>query len=78
MSIAERLLACAVADGQCAHGIQPSDDVSEIRAEIRRLAKAKGIRIRTGIVDASILAVATADSALWHDSVPVMRAKLTP
>lgn len=78
MSLAEKLLAQAVAEGQCAHRIAADDDVPALRAEIRRLARAQNIRIRSGIIDESIVAVATIESPLWREPTAIMRQKLTP
>ncbi|MGH1549650.1 hypothetical protein ACRAWB_10955 [Leifsonia poae] len=75
--LAGTMLETAVAEQQAAHRIAPGDDVPAVRAEVRRLARERGVRIRTGIVG-DALVVVRADAEVWHESTATMRRKLTP
>jgi hypothetical protein len=78
MDMARTLLNAAIRDEQAVYQLSPADDVSALRAEIRRLARAEGIRIRTGLLDGDVLAVIMADAALWGEDAATMRGKLRP
>ncbi|MDN4613830.1 hypothetical protein P5G50_05130 [Leifsonia sp. F6_8S_P_1B] len=75
--LAAGLLDRAVADQQASHRVGAGIDVPAVRAEVRRLARERGVRIRTGIVG-DALVVVRADADLWHEPVAVMREKLEP
>jgi hypothetical protein len=75
--LSRRLFAGARDREQAAHRILPSDDVEAIRRDVRRLARAEGVHIRTGIVD-DALVVIRADAELWTESAATMREKLRP
>ncbi|UAJ80275.1 hypothetical protein IT072_04295 [Leifsonia sp. ZF2019] len=75
--LAARLFAEAEAAGQAAHRVQPGDEVGEVRALVRRSARRRGVRIRTGLIE-DTLVVVRADAALWDESSRTMREKLTP
>ena len=75
--LAESLLDAAVDDEQVAHRIVPSDDVPSIRAAVRRLARSKGVMIRTAVID-GVLVVVRADAKVWTDTTAEMRRKLSP
>ncbi|RFA09735.1 hypothetical protein B7R54_11350 [Subtercola boreus] len=79
--LARHLLDRAASDEQVAHRIRAGDDVPRLRAEIRRLARERGIRIRTSILGdvlGDVLVVVRADAAIWNDDIPTMRVKLLP
>ena len=76
VEIAEALLVRAVDCGQAVVRCDATTPVTELRATIRRLARQRGVRIRTGMV-ADVLAVVTLDAQLWHDSTADMRTKLS-
>jgi hypothetical protein len=75
--LASALLKTAVAEQQAAHRIAPGDDVAAVRQAVRRLARGRGVRIRTGVVG-DALVVVRADADVWHEPVATMRRKLTP
>ena len=75
--LAVTMVETAIARQQAAHRIRPEDDVPAVRERVRRLARERGVRIRTGIVD-DALVVVRADADVWHEPVATMRRKLTP
>jgi hypothetical protein len=75
--LAQELLDEALRDEQAARRTDAQTDVAAVRAEVRRLARARGVRIRTGMVDDAIVVI-LADARLWKESAGVMREKLTP
>jgi hypothetical protein len=75
--LAAELLRRAVDDEQVAHRIHPEDDVDGIRRRVRQLARERGIRIRTGMVDGALIVIRV-DARVWNEPEAVMRAKLTP
>lgn len=75
--LASRLLDRAREREQSAHLLGEDDDPELIRREVRRLARARGMRIRTGLVDGTLVVI-RADAALWNESTAVMREKLRP
>ncbi|WP_025155811.1 hypothetical protein [Leifsonia aquatica] len=77
IDLAASLLRRAEADQHAAHRLGGADDVSAIRREVRRRARANGTRIRTGIVDGTLVVI-LADADLWAESAAVMREKLRP
>ena len=73
---AEMLDECARA-GQAARRVADDADAAAIRSELRRLARAVRVRIRTARMDGTVVAART-DAQLWNDDAATMRAKLTP
>lgn len=74
---AAELLDAATADQQVVRRLEADAPVPELRAAVRRLARARGVRIRTAMLG-DALAVVRADADVWHEPVATMRAKLTP
>ncbi|MBA8793562.1 hypothetical protein FHX74_001167 [Friedmanniella endophytica] len=77
-TVAADLLARARRREQAVLPVRDGLDVEAVRAEVRRLARVQGVRVRTGLVEPGVLAVILADAALWGESTAVMRAKLSP
>ena len=75
--LAGTMLERAIVEQQAAHRIAPEDDVSAVREQVRRLARERGVRIRTGVVG-DALVVVRADADVWHESAATMRRKLSP
>jgi hypothetical protein len=75
--LATRLFARAVREEQASHRLHTGEDAAAIRQHVRRLARDAGVRIRTGLVEDSVVVI-RADAALWDESAAVMRAKLQP
>ena len=75
--LAERLLRGAIAHQQASHQLTDEDDEAAIRREVRVLARARGIKIRTGVVEDAVVVI-LADAELWGQSAAVMREKLQP
>jgi hypothetical protein len=48
-----------------------------LRAALRRLGRARDVRLRTARMDETVV-VARLDAQLWQDDRATMRAKLTP
>lgn len=76
-ALAQQLLEECVRDEQAAWVVPSIDDALDLRAELRRLARAEGLRIRTARV-ADIVVVVRLDAAVWSESAAQMREKLTP
>ncbi|MFJ4159796.1 hypothetical protein [Microbacterium testaceum] len=76
VDLASRLLDRAVAHGQAVVRCDASTPSDDVREHVRALARAQGLRVRTGMLD-DVLVVARADADLWNDDTPTMRAKLT-
>ncbi|MEP7091920.1 MAG: hypothetical protein ABI776_17595 [Nocardioidaceae bacterium] len=76
-ALAQQLLEECVRDEQAARVVPSSDDALDLRAELRRLARADGLRIRTARV-ADTVVVVRLDAAVWSESAEQMREKLTP
>ncbi len=74
--IAARLFEQARSAGQSSLPVDADTPVAAVRSHVRILARAEGVRIRTGMVGANVLAVVRADAALWSDSTATMREKL--
>lgn len=75
MTIASRMLDACVADGQASHYVPPPQ-VDQVRDELRRLARARDIHVRTAVLEDALVVVARVDAALWNDDTPTMRRKL--
>ncbi|NYJ76508.1 hypothetical protein [Allobranchiibius huperziae] len=73
--LAEQLVHRALAKGQCAMRCDDSIDVEALRKAVRKLARERGVRIRTGMLDQALVVI-RADAALWDQSAAVMREKL--
>ncbi|MEH3154623.1 MAG: hypothetical protein PGN29_04515 [Gordonia paraffinivorans] len=76
-AVSAALLRTAIRDQQASRRMDPGDPVAELRATVRALARAGGVRIRTGMVD-DVLVVVRADADVWHESASQMREKLVP
>jgi hypothetical protein len=76
-TLAARLLTDAETDEQVAYRLGAHDDADALRAGIRSLARSRGTRIRTAVMD-GVLVVVLADAAIWSEPAAVMRRKLTP
>ena len=74
-AVAGELMDRATERGQAVVRTDESTPLDELRASVRRLARERGIRVRTGMTG-GVLAVALADAAIWDDSAAVMRVKL--
>ena len=72
---ASQLLDEASAHQQTAMRLTEDAQIAELRAEIRRQARHRLLRVRTGLVD-DALAVVLADADIWHMSTAMMRKKL--
>ncbi len=62
---------------QAARWVESDADAARIRARVRALARAEGIRVRTARYDGKVVVVRL-DAALWQQSTATMREKLTP
>lgn len=76
VEIADQLVDAASSCGQAVIRIDDSTPVDALRAEVRAAAAARGLQIRTGIVD-DVLAVVRADAPLWGEPASEMRKKLS-
>lgn len=76
-SHARQLFDMCVTEGQAARRIESDADAEAVRAELRRLARAAGVSIRTARL-ADTVVVARTDARLWRDDTATMRRKLTP
>lgn len=77
MGLAEEMHAECVAVGQSARRVAAPADRRDLRADLRRLARASAVRIRTAERDDVVL-VARLDAAVWKDDTATMQVKLTP
>lgn len=77
VGLVEEMYEECVAAGQSARVVEVAADRGRLRAELRRLARAGGVRVRTAERDGVVL-VARLDAAVWRDDAATMRAKLTP
>jgi hypothetical protein len=75
--IAHEMLAECDADGQSARVIAGDAAADETRSEIRRIARASGVRIRTARMGDTVVAVRV-DAAIWREDAATMRRLLTP
>lgn len=75
--LAAVLLDEAVEQEQATRRIRSNDDAAAVRAIVRRLARQRGVRIRTARIDETVAVVRT-DAAIWTDDAATMRAKLAP
>lgn len=66
-----------LAEEQSARTVHDSDLAERVRAEIRRLARANGVRIRTARMDHAVVVVRL-DARVWTEGAATMRQKLTP
>ncbi len=74
---AAQMYAECVRSEQSARTVSADDEASAIRQEIRSLARADGLRIRTTRMDDTVVAVRL-DAQLWKQSTAIMRETLTP
>ena len=77
MTLAEDMYGECVAQGQSARRVPTEAARQQLRADLRRLARSAGVRIRTADRDGVVL-IARLDAAIWQDDPATMRAKLTP
>ena len=77
MSLAEDMYEQCLAEGQAARDVPTEPARVGLRADLRRLARVAGVRIRTADRDGVVL-VARLDAAVWRDDAATMKAKLTP
>lgn len=75
--IAAQMYAECVRSEQSARSISAEDEAGAIRREIRSLARADGLRIRTARVENTVVAVRL-DAKVWEQSTAIMREKLAP
>lgn len=73
--LAQALFARAQQEGQAVVRCGPETPDDDVRARVRALARAAGVKVRTGIVDGAVV-VARTDAGLWTDDAATMRAKL--
>lgn len=71
------MLAECVTSEQSVRRVTATDEASAVRAELRALARADGVRIRTARLDDTVVVVRV-DARIWHDDAATMRRKLTP
>lgn len=71
------MLAECRAHEQSARTVSDDSDAAAVRATIRRLAAAEGLRIRTARMGQAVVVVRL-DAELWHEDAATMRRKLTP
>jgi hypothetical protein len=76
-ALAADMLAECARDGQSARVVADDAAADELRAGIRRRARADGVRIRTARMDDTVVAVRM-DAAIWDDDTATMRRKLAP
>lgn len=74
---ARHLLATCRTEGQAAWRIPDDRHADEVRRELRAMARAEGLRIRTARM-ADNVAVVLVDSALWDQNAATMRRALEP
>jgi hypothetical protein len=74
-TVAAELIDRAVTHEHSVLRCDASTPVAALRGEVRRQARERQVRIRTGMVD-DVLTVIRADAALWGEPVSVMRGKL--
>ena len=55
----------------------PAEEQAAVREELRALARADHLQIRTAGMEDRVIAVRL-DAQLWHESTATMREKLTP
>ncbi|MFJ7288472.1 hypothetical protein ACQXVK_03955 [Curtobacterium sp. AB451] len=73
--VAAELVDRADERGQGVLRTDASTPIGELRAAVRAVARSRGTRIRTGMVD-DVLAVVTVGAALWQATVSEMRSEL--
>jgi hypothetical protein len=73
--IATQMVDRAVDSGQSVLRTDRTTPVADLRRAVRRAARSRGVRIRTGMVD-DVLAVITIDADLWTRPAAEMRSRL--
>jgi|GEM_PF-1998758 len=73
--VASQMLNECVAAGQSTCSVDPSD-VGALRAELRRLAKDMGLKVRTADLGDGLVAIVRVNAAIWNDDTATMRRKL--
>ncbi len=74
-AVAAALVERAEAVGQAVLRTDAATPVTALRTAVRRTARARGVAVRTGMVD-DVLAVVRADAPLWDASTAEMRRAL--
>jgi hypothetical protein len=74
---AQQMFEECLTDGQSVRAMAEKPAADAIRGELRRLARAQGVRIRTAWFDQTV-AVVRLDAQVWSDDAATMRSKLTP
>ncbi|WP_375386824.1 hypothetical protein [uncultured Amnibacterium sp.] len=75
--LAQRMWATARSEEQCVRVVPDDALASEVRAGVRRLARADRVPVRTARLDATVVVVRL-DAAVWRESTATMRRKLAP
>lgn len=75
--LAHELWTQCLAEEQSARRVTCETEADEIRAQVRRLAREAGVRIRTACMGDSVVVVRL-DARVWNDDAATMRRKLTP
>jgi hypothetical protein len=76
-ALAAQLLAECREREQSARTVTDDGDAAAVREEVRRLAAAAGLRIRTARMGSAVVVVRL-DAAVWHEDTATMRRKLSP
>ncbi|KTR04713.1 hypothetical protein [Curtobacterium luteum] len=74
-SVAREMVDRAAAAGQSVIRADADTPIAELRAAVRRVARAEGISVRTGMID-DVLAVVRTDAPLWEAPTSEMRRAL--
>ena len=71
------MMAQCVVDGHSTRTVVSDAEAATLRQALCRSAQTRRLTIRTARLGAKVAVVRT-DSAIWHETAAVMRAKLTP
>ena len=66
-----------LAEEQSVRRVTSEKEANETRAQVRRLAREAGVRIRTARMGDTVVVVRL-DARIWKDDAATMRRKLTP
>ena len=75
--LAHELWTQCLAEEQSVRRVTREKEANETRAQVRRLAREAGVRIRTARMGDTVVVVRL-DARIWKDDVATMRRKLTP
>jgi hypothetical protein len=75
IDLARRLLDEAIEREQSSARVDDGWIQVDVRREVRRLSRERGVRIRTGIVESRVVVILVS-AALWREPAAVMRTKL--